>query len=203
MSKILIILGILHIFSTSLFCQGDRESWQPPDKIMDSIGVKEGMEIGEVGVGQGYLTFHLADRVGDTGKIYANEIDAQSLKIIETRIISDNIQNIETVLGEVQDPLFPKKDLDMIVMVYVLHCLDKPTEFMGNLEKYLSENGRLVIIERNTLKERAHPPAFMTNKQILASISEDDFELERKVTFLPKDTIYIFRIKLTKKLSTL
>jgi len=199
MNKIIIVLSMLHIFATSLLCQEDRESWQPPGKIMESIGVKAGMEIGEVGVGQGYLTFHLADRVGESGKIYANEINTQSLKIIEVRIKNDKIKNIETVLGKVQDPMFPKKNLDMIVMVYVLHCLDKPIEFIGNLEKYLSEDGRLVIIERNTNKERAHPPAFMTNKQILESISEDDFELERVETFLPKDTIYIFRKKVTKE----
>ncbi len=193
--KMILLLSIFIIFSTNSFCQSDRETWQPPDKIMESVGVKEGMKIGEIGAGRGYLTFHLAEKVGESGKIYANEINAQSLKTIETRIKNEGIKNIETVLGKVLDPMFPEENLDMIVMVYVLHCLDKPIEFMKNVEQYLSKEGSLVIIERNTHKERAHPPAFMTNKQILEAIGKDDFKLERIETFLSKDTIYIFKKK--------
>ena len=39
----------------------DREIWQPPEEIMDAVGVTEGMRIGEAGAGEGYLTFHLAE----------------------------------------------------------------------------------------------------------------------------------------------
>ena len=42
----------------------ERESWQPPEQILDAAGVRAGMKIGEAGAGTGYLTFHLAERVG-------------------------------------------------------------------------------------------------------------------------------------------
>ena len=35
---------------------------------------------------------------------------------------------------------------------------------------------------------------FMSNRQILETIEESGYELERTETFLPKDTIYIYRI---------
>jgi len=38
---------------------------QPPVKIMDAVGFKEGMIIGEVGAGTGRMTMWIADRVGD------------------------------------------------------------------------------------------------------------------------------------------
>ena len=50
-----------------------REEWQPPDKIMDAIGVKPGMVIGEPGAGRGYMTFYLAKRVGKEGKVYRGD----------------------------------------------------------------------------------------------------------------------------------
>ena len=57
----------------------DRETWQPPEQIMDAVGVRAGMRIGEAGAGEGYLTFHLARRVGGLGVVYANEISEADL----------------------------------------------------------------------------------------------------------------------------
>jgi len=193
--KIFIVFSLLLFFHSYIVLgQNDRETWQPPEQIMDSIEVKPGMIIGEAGAGQGYFTFYLAQRVGEKGKVYANDISKSSLNDIQSRLKRENISNIITVLGETEDPLFPQKNLDMIVMVYVLHMLEKPLEFMENLKKYMKPETRLVIIERNTNTERAHYPAFMTKKQILDLIEKTDYKLERILTFLPRDAIYIYRL---------
>ena len=173
----------------------DREIWQPPGEIMDAVGVTEGMKIGEAGAGEGYLTFHLAERVGDQGIIYANEISKSDLKTIRSRARREGLENIVTVLGEIEDPLFPEKDLDMVIMVYVLHHLDRPIEFLQNLEGYLEQGAPVVIVEKNTDTKRSHPPQFMTNRQVLETIEESGYELERTEDFLPRDTIYIYRVR--------
>ena len=194
--KIFIVFSLLlFLHSYVVLGQNDRETWQPPGQIMDSIGVKPGMIIGEAGAGQGYFTFYLARRVGEKGKVYANDISITSLNDIQSRSKIENITNIITVLGETEDPLFPQKNLDMIVMLYVLHMLEKPVEFLKNLKKYMKPGTQLVIIERNTLTERAHYPGFMTKKQILDTIEKSDYKLERILTFLPRDVIYIYKIK--------
>jgi len=175
------------------FGQDDRETWQPPEKIMDAIGVEPGMRIGEAGAGKGYFTFPLARRVGPEGIVFANDISTSSLDVIRNRAADEELGNIEIVVGEVEDPLFPEEDLDMVVMVYVLHMLEKPVEFLKNVRKYIEPGAQLVIIERNTTRERAHYPSFMTNRQILETMGETGFELARTETFLPKDTIYIYK----------
>ncbi|MCP4660699.1 MAG: class I SAM-dependent methyltransferase [bacterium] len=175
--------------------QSDREQWQPPEKIMDAVGVRPGMTIGEPGAGSGYLTFPLAGRVGATGKVYANDISTSSLDEIRDRVKREGVENIEIVLGETEDPVFPERNLDMVIMVYVLHCLERPLKFMENVKKYLAPDAPLVIIERDTDHERAHPPSFMTKREVLDTIQETGYELERTETFLPRDTIYIFKLK--------
>jgi len=177
------------------FGQADRETWQPPEKIMDAIGVEPGMRVGEAGAGTGYFTFPLARRVGPEGIVFANDISTSSLDVIRSRAADEEQGNIKIVVGEVEDPLFPEEDLDMIVMVYVLHMLEKPVEFLQNVRKYLGPGAPLVIIERNTSTERAHYPSFMTNRQILETMGETGFELVRTETFLPKDTIYIYEAR--------
>jgi ubiquinone/menaquinone biosynthesis C-methylase UbiE len=75
------------------------EEWandkQPPDTVMDAIGVRAGMVIGEVGAGRGRYTVHLARRVGSTGKIYANDIDAEALAFLRERCRRSQITNVE------------------------------------------------------------------------------------------------------------
>jgi predicted methyltransferase len=49
---------------------------QPPDLVMEILGIRPRMVIGEVGAGHGRVTVHLAARVGEKGKVFANDIDA-------------------------------------------------------------------------------------------------------------------------------
>jgi tRNA A58 N-methylase Trm61 len=169
----------------------DRETWQPPDQIMDAAGVRAGMRIGEAGAGEGYLTFHLARRVGERGIVFANEISESDLETIRDRARREGVDNIVTVLGEIEDPLFPEKDLDMVIMVYVLHHLDRPVEFLENLEGYLKPGAPVVIVEKNTAADRSYAPQFMSRSQIVETIEDAGYRVGRTETFLPRDTIYI------------
>jgi ubiquinone/menaquinone biosynthesis C-methylase UbiE len=187
---------LLAAISLSFDRDSDRESWQPPDQIMDSVGVREGMRIGEAGAGDGYFTFPLAKRVGDRGVIYANEISSSDLETIRDRTRRERVDNIVTVLGEIEDPLFPERDLDMIIMVYVLHHLDRPVEFLKNLEQYLKPGARVVIVEQDHDADRSYAGHFMSSLQILETIEASGYTIERTETFLPRDTIYIFRVGL-------
>lgn len=191
----IILISVFFFYSLIVLGQSDRETWQPPVKIIDSLGVKPGMIIGEIGVGQGYFTFPLAKRLGEKGKLYANDISENILNEIQSRSKKEKLNNIITILGETEDPLFPTEKFDIIIMVYVLHCLEKPLEFMGNVKKYMKPDTKLVIIERNTSTERAHYPSFMTKRQILEMIQKADYKLEQILTFLPKDNIYIYKLK--------
>ena len=189
-----IAVCLLAAISLSFNRDKDRETWQPPDQIMDAVGVSEGMRIGEAGAGEGYLTFHLAKRVGDSGIVFANEISESDLESIRDQARREGVDNIVTVLGEIEDPLFPERDLDMVIMVYVLHHLDRPVEFLQKLEEYLKPGAQVVIVEQDHHMDRSHPPEFMSGRQVLEAIQESGYELERTETFLPKDTIYIFRV---------
>ena len=111
----------------------DRDSWQQPEKVLDALGVKPGMTIGEVGAGNGYFTFKMAQRVGPTGLIYANDIDQAALRSIEAGAKRRKIEQIVTIRGEVDNPLFPPGAMDLAIMVYVFHDLANPVGLLKNL----------------------------------------------------------------------
>ena len=153
------------------------------------------MRVGEAGAGEGYFTFPLARRVGPGGVVFANDISTSSLDVIRGRADREGLKNIRIVLGAVEDPRFPEKTLDMVVMVYVLHMLERPIPFLKNLHSYLNPGASLVVIERNTTVDRTHAPSFMSTRLILETMNDTGFTLDRTETFLPRDTIYIYKTK--------
>jgi len=53
----------------------DRWYWQMPHRVMNEIGIREGMVVADIGAGEGYFATRLAARVGISGKVYANDVD--------------------------------------------------------------------------------------------------------------------------------
>jgi SAM-dependent methyltransferase len=171
-----------------------RDTWHQPDKVMDTVGVKPGMIIGEVGAGHGYFTFHLSRRVGDSGKVFANDIAKRALASLRRKCEDQGITNIETIVGEVEDPLLPKGILDMVFIVNAFHDLAKPVVLLNNLVPSLKPDAPVVIIDRDPSKFRDPTGHFLTEEKIREMIDKSDFELDRMETFLPQHNIYILRV---------
>ena len=93
---------------------------QPPGVVMDLLGVKPGLVIGEVGAGRGRVTVHLADRVGDKGRVYANDIDTAALASLKQRCSRLGLGNVEIVAGLPGDARLPANKLDLVLMTWVL-----------------------------------------------------------------------------------
>jgi ubiquinone/menaquinone biosynthesis C-methylase UbiE len=178
-------------FINFLQFDSNRDLWQQPEKIMDTIGVKPGMVIGEPGAGEGYFTFKLSQRVGKAGKIYANDIEKKKLEKIRETGEEKGIKNITTILGEQNDPLFPCDQLDMVVMVYVFHHLKNPVAYLKNIKPSLKDGANVIIIERDPKKYEDNYNHFMNNEDILEKIKKAEYTGIKIATFLPRDNIYI------------
>lgn len=192
-TRCLILFAAFGVICT--FLQADvRDEQHQPDKVMDTVGVKPGMAIGEVGAGHGYFTFHLSRRVGDSGKIYANDISARALDSIRQKCEAEGISNIQTIVGEVEDPLLPDAELDMVFIVNAFHDLAKPVKLLNNLVPSLKPGAPVVIIDRDPEKVGGFSRHFLTQEEVLEHIKNSDFDLDRIETFLSQHNIYIIRV---------
>ena len=45
----------------------NRDSWQQPKRVIETVGIKEGDIVADVGCGAGYWTYYLSAAVGETG----------------------------------------------------------------------------------------------------------------------------------------
>lgn len=190
-----VLLSVAISALTAFAQRSDRDSWQQPGRIMDSLGIRHGMIIGEAGAGDGYFTFHLSKRVGEEGKIYANDIDKGALQRINDRCKREDVRNITTIVGEVDDPLFPEGELDCVVIIMAFHDFEKPVEWMKNVIPSMKPDAFLAIIDPDPQKVRHDRSHFMSKEKILATMQKTDFALVRMLTFLERDNIYVFRLK--------
>ena len=100
---LLILIALLPQLFLGQNTYRDREL--QPEKLMATIGIKPGLIIGEGGAGHGYFTFKLADHIGPTGKIYANDISSSALSAIRSRCKREGVNNIETILAGDKDAI--------------------------------------------------------------------------------------------------
>jgi len=162
-----------------------------PERVMDAIGIRPGMVIGEAGAGRGYFTFKLARRVGDAGRVYANDIDAGALEHVRERCRNEGVRNIQTVLGEVADPLFPARALDLVMMVYALHDFAEPQAFLEKLKESLKPGATVVILDRDP--DATGERHFMTRERLLALFAASGYALSREERFVERHILLVFR----------
>jgi L-ascorbate metabolism protein UlaG (beta-lactamase superfamily)/precorrin-6B methylase 2 len=173
----------------------DWSKLQPPEKIMDAIGLKPGMVIGEVGAGTGRFTVWLARRVGNKGLVYANDIDKSALSILERDSQKTGLTNIKIILGQTHEPCFPPRSLDMAFMINVYNAFEDPLRFLRNIAPALKPGGRLAIVLDDPAKSGGESPRSATREQFLAHVDKAGYKVEKEETFLPLNGLYVLRLK--------
>ena len=171
--------------------ESGRDARLQPERVMAAIGIRPGMVIGEAGAGRGYFTFKLARRVGASGKVYANDIDRDALDHVRQVCRDEDVTNVETVVGEVEDPLFPVAGIEVVVMVYALHDFARPAAFLESLKKYLKPGGSVVILDQDP--DASGDRHFLTRERLVELFTESGYELARDERFLEKDLLLVFR----------
>jgi len=181
---------------TVYFQENGINERQPPAKVMDAIGLKAGMVIGEVGAGRGRYTVHLAVRVGPTGRVYANDINADGLTAVRDRCVREKLTNVETILGRVDDPLFPKDALDLAFMVLTYHHLARPVDLLKNLISSLKPGATVVVIDPDPVKDADRGGSESTSREkIEREAAAAGYEIAGVETFLPRDNLFILKVK--------
>jgi ubiquinone/menaquinone biosynthesis C-methylase UbiE len=163
------------------------------DRSMDAIGLAPGMIVGEAGAGDGYFTLPMAQRVGVTGAVVANDISSRSLRSLEEHARRDGLTNVTTVVGDVADPKFPRHDLEMVVIVHAFHDFSRPVEWLTNLRKYLRPGATVAVIDCDP--EQGAESHFWPRDRIIRYAHEAGYETVKGVFGISDHIILVFRPK--------
>lgn len=130
-------------FSTEQIRDDRREA----QKVMDQAQITRGMTVADIGAGEGYYTVRLAARVGDNGRVLANDIDENALRRLGDRVERERLDNVSIVLGAPDNPKLPSNSFDRIFLVHMYHEVQEPYAFLWRMHPALREGGQVIVVD--------------------------------------------------------
>lgn len=187
------IAGVMSVEGAAWLVRPERVEEEQPDKALDEIGIEPGMVIADIGAGVGYFTLKMAERTGETGKVYGVDIQPGMLEMLEERAAEAGLTNIETVLSDQGDPKLPANSLDLIFLCDVYHEFRYPQEMARAMHQALKPDGRLVLLEYRGEDPDIpiYPEHKMTVEQVRAELEPEGFVLQEPIETLPIQHILI------------
>ncbi|MFT7678797.1 MAG: SAM-dependent methyltransferase [Planctomycetota bacterium] len=174
-----------------------REKEERTELMVANLGLAEGLVVGDLGCGNGYLSERLSPLVGPSGKVLAADLQPQMLELLGKRMAEARIENVQPVLSTPFDPGYEAESCDLIVMVDVYHELDRPETVLAALRRALRPGGRLALVEF-----RAEDPAVpikrehkMSKAQVLLELAYNGFRLESEFDGLPRQHLLFFQVQ--------
>src|SRR5438093_3356120 len=172
----------------------EREEEEKTDLLVESIKLKPGDAVADIGCGTGYLSRKLAKKVGETGVVYGEDIQQEMLDILMKKMAEAKGANVKPVLGTETDPKLPAESVDAIIMVDVYHEFDHPREMTDAMIRALKHGGRMIFVEfrgedPSVPIKRVHK---MTLDQVKKEMSVQPLKFVESIEVLPRQHIIVF-----------
>lgn len=124
-----------------------RDDRQEAQVVMDQAEITRGMTVADIGAGEGYYTVRLAARVGENGRVLAQDIDEDALRRLGNRVERERLDNVSIVLGEADDAKLPENSFDRIFMVHMYHEITEPYALLWRMRPALREGGQVIVVD--------------------------------------------------------
>jgi tRNA A58 N-methylase Trm61 len=187
------IAGVCGVGGASWLERPEREQEENPDLAIESLGLKPGMNVADVGAGTGYMSIRMARKVAPGGKVYANDLQPEMLEMLRKNAAAAKVANVEPVLGTAQGTNLPKDKMDVVLLVDVYHEFSEPQKMLHDLRETLKSDGRLVLVEYRGEDPSVpiRPEHKMTVAQVKAELELEGFVLSKVIETLPRQHILI------------
>lgn len=124
-----------------------REVFDMRQEIVSELGLKPGMQVADVGAGTGLFTLLLADKIGDSGAVYAVDISEIFIRNILRRAKDKGFTNVRGTVGTDRDAGLPAGQFDLVFVCDTYHHFEYPQSMLASLRRSLRSNGKLVMID--------------------------------------------------------
>lgn len=171
-----------------------REQEEGPTMMRQQLQIKPGMVVCDMGCGNGYHTLPLARMVGETGKVYAVDVQPQMIEMLKKNIESAGLKNIVPINGLYHDPKLPPNTCDLILMVDVYHEFSHPVQMLAAMRAALKPEGQIVLCEfrAEDAEVPIKPEHKMSKAQINKEMNVNGFKLVREFDGLPWQHLMFF-----------
>ncbi len=115
------------------------------------------MRIADIGAGTGLYSLLFAEAVGESGAVFAVDIEPLFLDLINRRAADDGYNNVTAVLGRTDSVTLPKASVDVVFIADTYHYFDDREVIMKTIYEALRPGGKLIVIELDIVPGEARP----------------------------------------------
>jgi ubiquinone/menaquinone biosynthesis C-methylase UbiE len=149
---LLVLLNVFYQANSTLsqleVVERERDQWQRPAEIIQSLDIKDRSVVADLGCGAGYFALKLASATGPRGEVLAVDIRMLPLLFLRVRAFQQNRQNLRIIHAEQDNPGLPSGGLDAVLVANTYHELTHPESMLDTLFRSLQPGGRLVVVDR-------------------------------------------------------
>jgi len=125
----------------------DRDRWQKADELIQNLNLKSGSQVADIGCHEGYMTVKLANKVGQSGKVFAVDVEQSKLDKLQAILTKREITNVQPIKGDYDNPKLPLNSLDGVIILDTYHEMDDHDEILQHVKASLKAGGRLILCE--------------------------------------------------------
>ena len=153
---------VARIVSSRWSNEEERDRRDEAGTVMAKAAVAKGMTVADIGAGEGYYTIRLAQRVGEAGRVLAEDIFPAVRDALADRVSRQRLANVSVKLGTPADPKLPSASFDRVLMVHMYHEIAQPYEFLWNLRPSLKPDGLVVVVDADRpTQDHGTPPMLL------------------------------------------
>lgn len=162
-----------------------------PEELLNMLPIKKGDNFLDLGAGTGYITIPAAKII--EGMVYALDIDSNMLEVINSKAKKENITNVKTLKGSIDDIPLSDNSIDFALASIVLHEVKQLSISLQQIKQVLKRDGYFVCIEfeKEDNPNHGHPRIASSNME--QEITNAGLRVTQKL--FPTDGIYIIIAK--------
>jgi ubiquinone/menaquinone biosynthesis C-methylase UbiE len=136
----------------------EREAALQPEFLLRDLGLGEGMTLADIGCGPGFFAIPAARIVGETGAIFAADIEGEMLSTTRSRANEAGLTNVRIVKTSDREIPIAPNTCDFVLVAFMIHEVEHRASFLRRAARLLKPEGRLVILEWEKVEEEVGPP---------------------------------------------
>jgi ubiquinone/menaquinone biosynthesis C-methylase UbiE len=120
-----------------------------PQTVVAQMGLTPGQTVADFGSGSGFFAIAAAKMVGNTGTVYAVDVQQAKLTATYSAASQQGYKNIQLVLADLDQPIKGVADAscDAVIMASVLHEVKNREMLLKNMHRILKTGGLVLAVE--------------------------------------------------------
>lgn len=151
-----------------------RDVGSKPQEVMDFVGIKPGDRVADIFAGSGYHTYLLSERVGPSGRVYAQGYSPGLRARVERGDLASatNVVLVDSLID------LPEGQLDAAIVIRGYHLFPDPKTLFTPLARALKPGGAVGVVEVRLGKPHGHDMEThrMGDQQVIDEFTQAGFE---------------------------